>query len=117
MTTSSLPLDATAPRSAGDDAEIEPAVGKKGGFWGGGKKADKRVDEGIAWHMRTSRLTDDWSGVHKGLGFEQFWEALAERHCEQEVRVVGPHGRGGLLILRVGTICTNSGEHRAVTKR
>ncbi|KAL8278840.1 hypothetical protein RQP46_008711 [Phenoliferia psychrophenolica] len=96
VTTSSLPLDATihipagaeSPAVAAEGTSGKKASGGGGGFWGGGKKGEKKVDDGIAWHMRVSRLSEQWQSVHQGLGFEQFWAALAERHCEQEVEYI-----------------------------
>ncbi|KAK4704216.1 hypothetical protein P7C70_g1997, partial [Phenoliferia sp. Uapishka_3] len=97
VTTCMLPLDATThvPGSLHGSAPIEgvvaadPASVKKSGsrFWGGGHKSAKKPDEGIAWHMRTSRLTADWKDIHHGMGYEQFHKALAEKHCAQEVRL------------------------------
>lgn len=81
VTTSSLPHHATIHLARPGQSDTEPGQKAGSGFWRGGKKHERKVDEGIAWHMRRS--------VVKGIGFERVWAALAERHCEQEASRVG----------------------------
>ncbi|KAM0747406.1 hypothetical protein T439DRAFT_329133 [Meredithblackwellia eburnea MCA 4105] len=79
---------------AGAVEGAQPAAPEKksgGGFWGTGggkKKEEDSVDKGIAWHMRTSVLGESTKSVHKDVGYEVFWEALGERHCEQELEYI-----------------------------
>lgn len=114
--TRSLPLGTTihvpgvlhgaAPVEAGVSAESKKGGG---GFWGGGgdkKKKEEEVDRGIAWHMRTSKLGEEFATVTSSLAtYDVFWETLGERHTEQEVSwgnmgVGYWRGADGLLVYR-----------------
>lgn len=102
ITTSSLAPEATTTGPVAEGAEPpDPDSGKSRrlSVWGGGKKAVREITEGISWHLRSVRLTDEWAHVYPGIHYEQFWSALAERHFEQEVRADGPGANPLLMTL------------------
>ena len=112
VTTSSLPLGTTLHLPT--DAEQLPAVDAPKGFWGSSAKPAKKVDDGLAWHRRTSTLQSGQNGV----GFVQFWDALTEGRCEKEVRNLG-RGAGSRELTRFAWsdwLCSYTSERRRVAE-